>query len=254
LSDFSIFANAAAQAIPHLPLVHTIDWFDFRTIKSRGQMVPELCDVYAENLLYFFYGRPSFRKHMEADPVSLGSLHLVSLIFDAATLPPPQRILPFDSGAFKGGLYDGDLHPGMELPHFELDPTIDAVARAVGCFYGSNKEYFRSKVRADLDYPCDQLEVESFVSIVASLRQSPADDRRSAIEVQIADIVDLTRANVLAVILPEQFLDHAPTHDYIRTTLGAEPIGYFCPHARPSEDARVIMNEAARFYSRRGWL
>jgi hypothetical protein len=217
-------------------------------------MVPEPCDVYLQDLLYFFYGRPSFRKHQDADALSLASLHLVSLIFDPTTLPPPLRVLPFDSGAFKVGLYEPSLHPGMALPHFELDPSIDAVARAVGCFYGTNKDYFRSKMRSDLQYDCDELEIESFVSIVASVSKSKVDDRRAAIEIQIADIVDLARAKVLAVILPEQFLDHQPTYDYIRTGLGAEPIGYFCPHARPDGDARVIMNEAARFYRARGWL
>jgi hypothetical protein len=142
----------------------------------------------------------------------------------------------------------------MDLPHFELDSTLESATRAVGCFYGSNKDYFRSRVRPDLHYECDQLEVESFVSMITSLRSSPADDRRSSIEVQIADIVDLTQAKVLAVVLPEQFLDYPPVHQYIRTTLDAEPIGYFCPHARPAEDARVIMNEAARFYQSQGWL
>lgn len=142
----------------------------------------------------------------------------------------------------------------MELPHFELETSLVAAARAVGQFYGNNRDYFAAKVRADLAFDCDELEVESFVSIVGSSKTSAVDDRRSVIEVQIADIVRLAEANVLAVILPEQFLDTAHVEDYIRQTLGAEPIGYYCPHARPAEDARAIMDKAVCFYKDMGWL
>ena len=254
MSGFSAFAATAPAATPTLPLVHTTDWYEFQRMKGAGGMHPTLCDVYDEDLLYFFYGRPSFRKHMTVDSVSLRSLHLVSLVFDASTLPPPKRVLPFDSGAFDAGLYRADLHPDMALTHFELAPSIQSVAQAVGTFYGTNLHYFRSQLRADLKVECDQLEAESFVSIIAAIKQSVADDRRSAIEVQIAEVVEFARAKVLAVILPEQLLDHAPTEDYIRLGLSAEPIGYFCPHARPSEDARVIMSEASRFYRSKGWM
>lgn len=217
-------------------------------------MNPESCDVYHEDLLYFFYGRPSFRKHMDIPSVSLKALHLVGLIFEPSSLPTPRRVMPFDSGAFDAGLYDADLHPSMELKHFELDPAVPAAAKIVGCFYGDNKSYMRSAIRSDLQYDCDQLEVESFVSIVTALSQSSSDDRRSAIEIQIHGALDISSAKVLAVILPEQFLDHRPTHDYISGTLGAEPLGYFCPHAKPSGDARVIMHEAARYYGTQGLL
>lgn len=251
---FLKFAAAANEAMPTLPLVHTTDWYDFRSIRNSGEMNPVACPVYGEDLLYFFYGRPCYRKHLAMDPVSLGSLHLVSLIFDASTLPTPRRVMPFDSGAFRAGLYAADLHPGMELTHFELEPTLSAAARAVTRFYETNVGYFRSKVRKDVVHDCDDLEVESYLSIVATLGKSVVDDRRSAIEVQIADVVRLSTSKVLAVILPEQFLDHPHVDHYIRSTLGAEPLGYYCPHARPAEDARAIMGETSRFYKARGLL
>lgn len=254
MSDFAIFAENGISVTPLLPLVHTTDWHRFRTLKQIPVLEPRACKVYGEDLLYFFYGKPCYRPHDGVEPTSLSAFHLVSLVVDGATLPTPKRILPFDSGAFRRGFYEPDTHPAMDLPHFEINPTLDAASRTVGQFFGSNKAYFRTTVRPDLIVNCDDLEVEAYVSIVSSRKKGPIDERRSAIEVQIASAVKLLGSKVHAVILPEHFLDDDPTYRFITDQLGAEPLGYFCPHARPAEDARAIMGEAFKFYKTRGWL
>jgi len=252
--SFLAFSSAAPEAAPILPLVHTTDWYDYQDIRKEGRLKPTACPVYEEDLLYFYYGRPGLRKHPMTEPVSLDALHLVSLVFEAKTLPSPKRVLPFDSGAFAAGLYKGDLHPKMVLADFELEPSLSGVTRAVSRFYGTNLAYYRSAVRSDMVADCEQFEVQSYLSIVRTMKASSADDRRSAVEVQVDKVVRIKGAKVLAVILPEQFLDHRPTEQYIEEVLGAEPLGYYCPHARPAEDARAIMNEAWRFYKERGLL
>lgn len=160
MSHFSLFAAAATAASPTMPLAHTTDWFVFRELKGTPNLVPDTCKFFHEDLLYFYYGRPAFRKHFDVEPTSLSSFHLVSMIFEGASLPAPQRIYPFDFGAFFKGVYTADLHPGMRLEHFELEPTLDGAARAVNCFFGSNRAYFRETLRFDLVSEVDDLEVE----------------------------------------------------------------------------------------------
>lgn len=41
---------------------HTTDAFRLRKIIAEGAFSPSHCDVFDEDLLYFFYGRPAFRR------------------------------------------------------------------------------------------------------------------------------------------------------------------------------------------------
>src|SRR5262249_10361271 len=144
-----------------------------------------------------------------------------------------HRVHPFDTGAFAKGIYRSNLHPKMALSDFELNSTLGAVTEAVDVFYGSNANYFQGVAKKDIPVAARDLEAEAFLSIIRTPARTPADDRRSAIEIQIARAIDLTQARVLAVILPEQLLDDPFVEQFIEADLDAVALGYYCPHARP---------------------
>jgi hypothetical protein len=238
-----------------LPVTHTTDWWVFREIFERGEpLKPTFCTKYKDDLLYLFYGRPCYRPHADVEPTSLSSFFLICILFEPSGMDLPYRVMPFDSGAMIRGHYAPHLHPRMLPADFELEPTVSRVTSAVDRFYGSNSAYFQGTPRNDVAAGPRDLEVEAFLSIIKSVAQSSPDDRRSTIEIQLKQQVDLRKSKVLAVILPEQLLADTALEDFIEVDLQAEAIDYFCPHARPLEDARAIMVEAKRFYEKKGWL
>lgn len=238
-----------------MPFTHTTDWWVFRHISESGEPLnAEFCDKYDENLLYLFYGRPCYRPHADVEPTSLSAFFLVCLLFEPSSVQNPHRVMPFDSGAMIRGRYQPHLHPGMKPADFELEPSLLGVTRAVERFYGTNAAYFQSSPRTDIAAGPRDIEVESLLSIIRSAAQASIDDRRSTIEVQLNERLDLRSSNVLAVIMPDQLLADEAIEDYIENELAAEPLGYFSPHARPAEDVRAIMIEARRFYRKKKWM
>lgn len=252
---FANFACSNTPSAPVLPLVHTTDWWSFRqVIDGSLALVEQRCPVFNEDLVYLFYGKPCYRLHQSSEPTSLSAFFLVSVVIEATSIGPLHRVHPFDTGAFSKGIYQANLHPKMNLKDFELTPSLQAVTEAVDVFYGTNAKYFRGNPKKNVAVGAMDIEAEAFMSIISAPARSPADDRRSAIEIQIRRSVDLANVRVLAVILPEQLLDDPSIQQFIEIDLGAEPLGYFCPHARPDEDVRAIMTEAKRFYESKSWL
>lgn len=251
---FANFACSNTHSLPVLPVVHTTDWWSFRHIMDGNLLAMQRCPVFSEDLVYLFYGKPCYRLHQGSEPTSLSAFYLVSLIFEANSVGPFRRVHPFDTGAFSKGFYQSHLHPKMEIKDFELNASLGAVTEAVDVFYGTNAGYFKGAPKKNIPVSPMDIEAEAFVSLISTPARTPADDRRSAIEIQLQNSIDLTNVRVLAVILPEQLLDDQRVEQFIEVNLGAEALGYFCPHARPDEDVRAIMTEAKRFYKSRSWL
>lgn len=249
------FVTTAEPSLPLLPLVHTTDLWNFRKIMSsdRPAITPSKCKYYDEALSYFFYGVPCYRANASIDSVSLSALYSVCLILRPDSIPPPYRIMPFDSGAMHNSLFKEYLHPKMTVGDFELYADLNEAAKLVNYFYGSNKDYCRGKAKPDVKFSPLDLEVDSLLAIIQARAQTRHDERRSAVEVQLTEIVSLSHETVMAVILPESLLDQDRVVDFIEKQLGAHPIGYFCTHARPSDDARSIETCAFEFYKSRYW-
>jgi hypothetical protein len=255
ISRFADFARSNTPASPTMPIVHTTDWHVFREImQNRSTLVNHLCPVFHEDLLYFYYAKPTYRMHPDVEPTSLMSYYLVSILFEPTSMGAFHRIFPFDSGAFAQGLYRSNVHPRMKVEDFELQKTIDAVTEAVDVFFGSNANYFKGKPKDGITIRSTDIEAEAYLSIIRTPARTHADDRRAAIEIQINRSLDIRTADILAVILPEDLLDDPIVKNFITNNLNAEPIGYFCPHARPTEDVRAMMIEARRFYKDRALL
>jgi hypothetical protein len=252
---FADFAATGPVALPLLPVVHTTDWFVFRNLMEIDSVLRnDLCPVFKEELLYLFYGRPCYRMHANVEPNSLSAFFLISIVFEPTSLSAPHRVFPFDSGAFANGLYASSLHPKIQALDFELHPSLQAAAQAVGTLFGSNKRYFSGKAKEDVVFGGRDVEVQSFLSIIRAPGRTAMDDRRSTIEIQLSQSIDIRKTSIAAVILPEELLDDPFTEHFIVHELKATPLGYYCPHARPAEDVRAIMIEAKRYYESRGLL
>jgi hypothetical protein len=166
-----------------------------------------MCPVYRERLIYLFYGRPAF-KPLAGMSASRMAEHLpLCLIFDAALMSKSERMLPFDSGGF--ARYAASVG-SLPLENFELPADPKTPLRLVSAFYESNLNYFRQMplTRPDqisLKYP----EARAIARLAHDENIFDDDDRRSTVEIQLADDVRLAEA-LIAIIGPSVVEAEAP--------------------------------------------
>ena len=94
MTRFAAFITSQTASVGRLPVAHTTDAFSFREIMAARKLQPTDCPVYSDKVLYFFYGRPSYRVHYKTEPTSLRAFNPVCFVMDAGSVEPPDRILP----------------------------------------------------------------------------------------------------------------------------------------------------------------
>ena len=245
---FRELISQAIEAEPTLPLVHGSDAFKFMNAIEDGELRPQPCDVFTgESLLYFFYGRPSYRANADAEPTSLTHYLPILMILKTNLAEVARRILPFDSGAFQRGFYSTYLHHSMKLGDFGLEVAADTPGKMVSAFFGDPPAYLRAEARPGLDLPPEQMEAVSYRSIVSARDANALDSRGAAIEIQTAKPVSLAD-QVQAVILPAPFIESGATATKL-SALDIVPIPYMVHgRSRPSEYVTTITDLCYRYY------
>jgi hypothetical protein len=245
---FRELISEALEAQPILPLVHGSDAFKFLNAIEDGELRPQPCDVFiGESLLYFFYGRPSYRANGDAEPTSLAHYLPILLILKANLARNVRRMFPFDSGAFNRGFYATYLHHGMKIGDFGLEVAASTPGKLITAFFGDPSSYLRAEPRPALDLPPEQMEAVSFQSIVAARDANSLDSRGAAIEIQSAEPVSL-KEHVQAVILPAPFVERGSTATKLQA-LNIQPIPYMVHgRTRPSEYVTTITDLCYRYY------
>lgn len=239
--------NAGGVLPTPLPMVHSSRCEFIDTLIAQPTLEPRQCPVLRKNLLYFFYGRPSYR------PRSAGvhDIEYCPICF-VFRLPNSQssleKVFPFDSGAAADGRYEPHIDRS-ELSAFELKPTLESARRTVQVVYGNNRDYFLGHPVAASNFSFQPGEAaERYFDLLTDPRIQNSDERRSSIEAISSDPTDL-RKNVLAVVLPERFLDKMARP--IIEDWGALPITYPVWEATcPAEYSRVIQQKLLEFFER----
>ena len=139
-------------------------------------------------------------------------------------------MFPFDTGAFKSGLYP-EFISMMEVEEFEVQSDSEAAEKIVGTFFGTNRNYFLLKSRAKGDFEARfdvgilEEEIRALYKLV-TLKDSKLDDRRFAIELQSDHQLELVSDNVLAVVLPEPYIEDPRVVSDVEDQLKAQMITY----------------------------
>jgi hypothetical protein len=180
-----------------------------------GQIEARKCRVFEKNLVYFFAARPAYR--MKTGEEKSDQINLFPFVFVVApnNLGTPYHVYPFDTGGAASGVFHERADPYVPLEEYELEPTLDAVARHISWAFGDVDAYFLGEYKQTLrqSLPDWQDSCRSCLDIarLASAGSTNQPDRRaSAIEVAYRDHVPL-RGNVLLAILPKQYLEHGST-------------------------------------------
>jgi hypothetical protein len=219
-----------------LPLVHTSLSEHLPHFAGVHQIIPKWCEVFQENLVYLFYGRPAYRSSKGQLPGESVLLCPMCFVFRPHSVPKrPARIFPCDTGA----VYRNRFRPYLtkqDLSGLELDSRIESARRLVPLFFSTNRNYFYGKAVTSLNVTSGSV-AHRFHQLLLAKGPRSFDDRKSVVEVQVREPVSL-RDKLSFVVLPLEFLDYPKVRKAILedwkcdaepycTTQGAAPGEYY---------------------------
>ena len=198
--SFADYLHGFSTAEKAMPLMHSTSTGTGAKIVVSGEIKTRTCEVYGEDLVYLFYGRPAF-KPLASIAASAIDEHLpMCLVIDPNLLGDAIRIVPFDSGGYSR--YSAQTGPLLERADFELGPDGEIPLRLVRAFFETNRNYYHQLPTADPDkIPVSEAAARAYARLTRDTSIADDDDRRSTIEIQISEAVQLAPA-LLAVVAP----------------------------------------------------
>ena len=221
--------HSTSACSPLLPLTHTTTVTSLSSVLSQRRIATAHCPIFRRNSLYLFYGRPDYR------PIVSGTSHSITGNKPATLVIHPRvrfsyvSICPFDTGAFFKNRFEDYL--GTMTPteantaltdRFALYLSQDSPAKAVTLFYTNNRNYIES-TWAPLVPLNTCIDAMTYKDLATSSTSRKFDSRNSGIEIQVADYIPCSSANVLLAIIPE---DSLPVMERGLTSLGIPLMTY----------------------------
>lgn len=237
-----------------LPLVHSAESYILKKSLKDGVLRTSPCNIFkSEDLLYFFVGRPAYKKLAleEAEYWELPSC----IVFDFQ-VSNAKRAFPFDSGAFSQKRYPKYISM-MELGDFEFVPTENNVKRAIGAFFNNTKDYYRlnplSEDKFTSRHSVDATE-EEIIALhkLIKERSKRFDDRRFSLEMQFSESFKFSERRPIFAVFPETyisseiFMDWIEKYDIYLETYPVYPL-------RQDYYYSVIYEKIDRFYEGMGF-
>jgi hypothetical protein len=211
-----------------LPAIHSTEAYFIKKFMKTGRIEPQSCKFFGgEKLSYFFVGRPAFKRSLDHEP-DYWELPMCFVV--QYTAIARKRVFPFDTGAFKSGLYPSFISM-MEIEEFEIQKDGESAEKLIGTFFGTNRAYYTLKSRGKGDFEARfdvgvlEEEIKALHKLI-TVKDNRTDDRRFAIEVQSDRQFDLVKDSVLAVVLPEAYIEDPKVVRYVEEALEAELITY----------------------------
>lgn len=200
--------NQATNYKRTLPLVHSSESHRMLKMLGDGKVAVTECDTFkGENLAYFFYGRPSYRKFYERPKE--WQLPFV-MVLKSTCLLSLKRLFPFDSGAFFSNRLPSYM-TSFPAEDFELSSNPAAIDLLIDIFFGSDEDYLhnRSKPAAEVTHRrklgVRHPEVKALCAMYNG-DEVKADDRSRAFELQTDTDVKI-KDELLAVVMPRPYFD-----------------------------------------------
>ncbi len=190
-------------ALPLLPLMHSCECFDARNILTTQELEARFCNVFNKNLLYFYYGKPSYPVGEKVEAYRTDFEYLpVCFIVDLRKISI-YKVYPFDSGAFFANVYHDFIHRHMTIDNFELPCDEEGIKTYLSFMFGNNENYFDgiAKKRDLIGEP----HLDALIRMMTASGTMEFDERARTVEVISRDNVQLKNA-LKCVILPMNLL------------------------------------------------
>jgi hypothetical protein len=209
--EIKSFVDRGGTRPPVLSLIHTTDFCRLIDIQNNDVLATKADKRFPnENLLYFFYGRPSYRVNPSVRETRVSSFAPICFVFRREFDWQGKRLHLFDTGAFIDGRMMASIHPSFTLEDFQLPPVTSSAQDLVKAFYGSNRNYLdcAPSNEVDIDDVIKRrlLRVETYYNLIRFAPNDNSDERVHSIEVQVDSDV-LLKGNLLAVVIPGRFFD-----------------------------------------------
>lgn len=207
LADFLETQNA--PEFPAMPWFHTTRGANLLKIMNSRKLTAMPCEVFHQDLTYFFVGRPAYKYSIKGQSASWQLPMVFVMKFDEP--PPIARIYPFDSGAFTERRYPDYIQMfGRDRYLLGTDPA--SIQKLLG-FYFRDEDRYAIRRANSMDDIESRLQVDARhdeIMALALLYQEKSniefDDRAAAVEVQVNADVSLSGGRLLGVILCEERL------------------------------------------------
>ncbi|HKD80330.1 MAG TPA: hypothetical protein VKH81_11605 [Candidatus Angelobacter sp.] len=249
--SFSDYVQKQTMAAVELPLVHTTEYFHLPSIQATNTLQTSDCKFFKEPLLYFFYGRPAYRDSTRILPTRDVGFYPICFVFRPGTISKKaKRLYPFDTGASQSGLYEPAIKRADALAGYQVNAVVENARRIVAGFFETDKQYLSNTPRHDLLFSSTDVEAESYYRLINGGGDPTCDDRCSAIEIQIAECLDV-RQGIMAIVLPTCFLEDDALRDTLMKVWRAHLLTYDADIGmRPIEFHSEVRRLVKRFYRR----
>lgn len=146
----------------------------------------------------------------------------------------------------------------MQLDDFEVGRDRSAIPKLIGTFFGSAANYFRLKsIKEDVFKNDFQIEIldEEIIALhkLIDAKSDKYDDRRFSIEAQFAEGFDLNERKLLAVVLPDVYLENKEISTRIEKDLAATILSYAIYPLNVTHYYYAIYERVEQFYKDRGF-
>ena len=243
-------------SMPFFPLIHKAD-----SIRQPGQdkptaldyfqsgfIEPVPCDVFGENLVYTFIGRPSYREL---------SMPVCFIIRPAPELI--QNIFLFDSGAYYENRYSKIIDNELDINLFRIPANQDMIKRFITLNYGDNTFYYFSLAKEKELYEFMDSEEEFAYLIlerIMAFGRVHFDTRCRTLENILRTPISLKKY-LMAVILPYSLAENAVFHSFREKCGGSFDVMYY-DDSHGSADAvqcnRRIDRVLLKYYLEEGYI
>lgn len=207
LSQF--LQNVNLPSALSLPWVHSTAAANLMDIVAEKKLLAIPCNVFrGENLCYLFVGRPAY-KLPGVDNPSEWQLP-VAFVVRFQQPPPIKRIFPFDSGAFHSQRLPSYITM-FKIQGYDLSSNPDLVGRLVSFYFKTPERYFlrrpagEEEIKEQHNLDMRHAEVMALSRLFLENSSSDCDDRAAAIEVQVAQDLELKPENLLGVVMPAEY-------------------------------------------------
>jgi hypothetical protein len=225
-----------------LPLCHTTKYGYCLSIVEKG-FEPNICSVYNQQLVYFFYGKSRYSvdaKKKEASAIKKLDEMPVAFLFDFNAILEKisfVRYLPFDSGGFPR--YELSKKEDFEITKFKKGEKILEIIRLI---YSNHKTYLADRIhegnlRAEASYNKAVNQLKGFY-VDKGMLKNDIGKQSMALEIQIGDKVS---DQPIVVLIP--FLE--ATSERFKETMNALTEKYasavFIPYLDPTMEKQALM-------------
>ena len=235
-----------------LPTMHSTSCLIGENILQEDKLSVKVCPVFKEPLLYFFYGKPSYRvssKHSHKSRTDC-LRSPCCFIFDSHKIHA-KYIYPFDTGAYSSGIFEDMIPSEIDIKKFQLEPDPTNIPEYVRAFFGNNENYLQGISSID-DKSFNNVVTFTLGQILSAKGTFEFDDRARTVEIISEDNLKVSDA-IMAIIVPQPFVRNEAFKNFLKDHSDIDVITYFTHYpSDPASHNEAVFQKAIDYLKKRG--